>query len=361
LKSLAEIAKEMGISRSTVSYVHSGKWREKRISEDLATRILTKLRKDGAMPNLISQQLRSGSTQTIGLLLPNLAQIYFLELLSGVSNRLSEENYMLFLGNPVRGQASRQTDFLNAMAARSVDYIILSPLPADGLCEKLDAIRAHGIPVIFVNSYIKGCDIPFVVSDNCWGAKHLVSHLLQTGRRRILFVGMAPFPSVAAFADRLAGYYDAFAEAGLQPPANSILWRGGERVGHEKFLAALRQILSGPERPEAIFFDSLFGSDSTILLMHELGLKHPDDILLCGFDYPAGALERVEFHETALSPLLSVQQDARRMGRMAAELAIHGKIAGTESRSIFLRPFMPWEKPIAPIPDRSGFQVVEHA
>ncbi len=359
MKSLAEIAKEMGISRSTVSYVYSDKWREKRISADLANRVLDKLRKDGAMPNMISQQLRSGSTRTTGLLLPNLVQPYFLDLLSGVSRRLSQDEYMLFLGNPVLGNTKRQSDFLKAMAARNVDHVILSPLAADGLCEMLDHIRAKGVPVVFVNNYIETCDIPFVVSDNRWGAKQLVGRLLEKGRRNVLYIGITPTPVVAAFADRFAGYLDAYAEAGLEPPQNGVLLRGDMGPAEENRVQAMRDVLSGNNRPDAIFFDSLFGCEFAILAMHELGLKHPDDVLICGFDYPAGVLERVEFYETALSPLLTVQQDARRMGAMAAELALRGSLEGTESKSIFLRPFLPWEQPLSRSQD-SRFHLVGH-
>ena len=343
----------MGISRSTVSYVYNDKWREKRISSDLANSILAKLRKENAMPNMISQQLRSGSTRTTGLLLPNLVQSYFLDLLSGVSRQLSQEEYMLFLGNPVLGNASRQSDFLKAMAARNVDHVILSPLPADGLFEMLDSIRSRGIPVVFVNSYIKDYDIPFVVSDNRWGAKQLVSHLLQAGRRRVLYVGSTPI--VPVFADRYAGYLEAYAEAGLVPPDNSVLWGGRRSLGQENYVLAMREVLSGRNRPDAIFFNTLFGCDIAILLMHELGLKHPDDVLICGFDYPAGILERNEFYETALSPLLAVQQDAQRMGAMAAELALRGSVAGYDSKSIFLRPLLPWEQSLARSQGRSSF------
>lgn len=344
MKSLAEIAKEMGISRSTVSYVYSDKWREKRISAELANRILAKLRQENAMPNMISQQLRSGSTHTTGLLLPNLAQLHFLDLLSGVSKQLSQEGYMLFLGNPVQGHTSRQTDFLKAMVARSVDHVILSPLPDDGLTDMLDSIRAKGVPVVFVNNYLKDYDVPFVVSDNRWGAKELVSHLLEEGRRRIMYVGMTPAPVVSAFEDRLAGYLDAHAEAGLKPPKDGIIWRGDIGQGDEKRVQSMRDILSGRDRPDAIFFDSLFGCDFAILAMHELGIKHPDDVLISGFDYPAGIVDRSEFYEIALSPLMSIQQDARRMGLMAAELALQGTVAGSNSDSIFLRPFLPWEQ-----------------
>ncbi len=339
MKTLSDIAREMGVSKSTVSYIYHDKWRQKRISAELAERVLEKLRQEHAQPSMLGTQLRSGLTQTAGLLLPNLDQPYFLQLLAGLERRLGQENCMLFLGNVHRGAVLRQNEFLEAMMARSVDRVILSPVPAEGLLQLLTGMRAREIPVICVNNYLPNTEFPFVVTDNVYGATRLIREVIATGRKRILFLGASP--RVAVIADRLAGYKAALAEPGLKPPRNGILWR--EQLG-EKFEDAVRTHLTSRSRPDAIFFDSLFLSRRIILMMHELGLKHPDDIMVCGFDYPVDLPRTDAFYETVLTPLLTVQQDARRMGMYAAELALHGRLEATGESFVLLKPAFSWEE-----------------
>lgn len=342
MKTLSDIAKEMGVSKSTVSYIYHDKWRAKRISPELAAKVLAKLSEERAQPSMLGQQLRSGLTQTAGLLLPNLDQPYFLQLLSGLERRLGQESTTLFLGNTHRGSISRQTEFVENMVARGADRVILSPVPAPDLSELLDRIRARNVPIVFVNNYVADYDVPFAVSDNRWGAKQLTSRVLAMGRRKILFIGASP--RVAIIADRFAGYQDALKEAGLEFRKDFVMWREGAG-GDEKFTQTMRErFLTARNRPDALFFDSLFLSRRIVLLMHELGLKHPEDMVVCGFDYPVDLPRTAAFRETVLSPLLTVQQDARRMGTLAAELALHGTIDGSGERSAFIRPSLSWEE-----------------
>ncbi len=353
MKNLSDIAKEMGVSKSTVSYIYHDKWRAKRISPVLAAKVIAKLKEGRAQPSMLGQQLRSGSTQTAGLLLPNLDQPYFLQLLSGLERRLGQDNTMLFLGNAHRGAVLRQTEFLEAMMARGVDRVILSPVPADDLTEMLDRIRDRQVPLVFVNNYVRDYDIPFVVSDNRWAAKQLTAHLLASGRRNILFFGADQ--RVAVIMDRLMGYQDAFAEAGIKPPKDNVLW---SKVLNEQgsFREVVSARLSGPNRPDAIFFDSLFISRRIVLMMHERGLKHPDDIIVCGFDYPVDLPRTIAFRETVLTPLLTIQQDANLMGQIAGELALNGQYGEAGERSIFVPPTLSWEEMVpGPLPNGRSY------
>ncbi len=92
MKSLSAIAKELGVSVATVSYVYNGKWRENRIHPDLAERVRCKLEQERAAPNALGRQLQSGRTQTVGVLLPYLDQPYFLHLLTGIEDPLFESD-----------------------------------------------------------------------------------------------------------------------------------------------------------------------------------------------------------------------------------------------------------------------------
>lgn len=340
MKTLSDIAKEMGVSKSTVSYIYHDKWRAKRISQELADKVLARLREERAQPSMLGQQLRLGTTRTAGILLPNMDQPYFLQLLSGLERRLGQENTMLLLGNAHRGVVLRQTEFIEEMMARAVDRVIFSPTPADDLTELIQRVRERNVPIVCVNNYLPDHDVPFAVSDNRWGAHQLVSHLIELGRKRILFIGASP--RVAVIVDRYNGYKQALEDAGLKFRKELVIWREG--LGDEKITQLVREQLTARIRPDAIFFDSLFLSRRIILLMNELGLKHPEDILISGFDYPVDVPRTQAFRETVLTPLLTVQQDAPRMGTIAAELAMTGQVQETGERSVFIKPALSWEE-----------------
>jgi len=256
-----------------------------------------------------------------------------------MQDALSREKYLLILGNCPRTDPALQSEFFDTMANRSADRVILSPLPAKGLHEEIERLRARNIPVVFVNNYLSDYKIPFAVTDNRWGAYQLVRHVLDSGHERILFMGRTP--EVAIFADRYAGYCDALTEAGAKVSRKDVFWYNQLQ---EKYLSALYDRLNGRNKPDAIFFDSLLTSGDVIDMIYDsLHLRHPEDILLCGFDQPMGLFLKKSFRETILAPLPSVRQDAERMGALAAELVLHGTVDGQQATSALVRPFLSWK------------------
>jgi len=131
MNSLSTLAIELGVSVATVSYVYNNKWRENRIPPDLAERIRRKLAQERVVPNPLGRQLKSGRTQTMGVLLPHLDQPYFLELLSGIENRLNASDYMLLLGSSHWQDQVRQVELAERMLARRVDALLMCPRPAE--------------------------------------------------------------------------------------------------------------------------------------------------------------------------------------------------------------------------------------
>ena len=141
MKSLSAIAKELGVSVATVSYVYNNKWRENRIHPDLAEKIRSKLKDERGAPDPLGRQLKFGRTQTVGLLLPHLDQPYFLKLLAGIEHRLGDSDYMILLGTAHWQQQARQVELAERMLARRVDALLMCPRPAEDLSEFVTSTR----------------------------------------------------------------------------------------------------------------------------------------------------------------------------------------------------------------------------
>ncbi|MFZ5831062.1 MAG: LacI family DNA-binding transcriptional regulator [Planctomycetota bacterium] len=340
MKSLSAIAKELGVSVATVSYVYNGKWRENRIRPDLADRIHRKLQQEHAAPNALGQQLRSGRTQTVGVLLPYLDQPYFLKLLAGIERRLGEAGSMVLLGIAHWQWQSRQADLLERMLARRVDALLMSPRPADDLVSYLRSVPRRGnTPLVFVDNYLPECPAPCVLSDNRWGAREAVRAQIRDGRQRILFFGGSA--RVAALRDRYLGYCDALKESRLALRKSLVVWHDGQT---EKATASVRRLLQSKERPDAIFAGSFLGFHPVLQLLDELKLRHPHDVLLAGFDEPLETWTESTVRRVIRRPLLSVIQPAEEMGRQAVEIAL-AAIAGGDgvARLCMIRPALSWE------------------
>jgi len=128
--------------------------------------------------------------------------------------------------------------------------------------------------------------------------------------------------------------------AGLELRDDWILWKQDLGEGlHE----ALRSRLGSSDRPDAIFCDSLFKCDEIIAVLAESNLRHPDDVLLCGFDYPAPGSETALHQKAIHGPLLVVRQDTETMGKAAAELAIRAGAIGPGESERLIRPLLTWE------------------
>lgn len=343
MKSLSAIARELGVSTATVSYVYNDKWRANRIHPDMAERVRRKLEAERAAPDLLGRQLQSGKTRTVGVLLPHLDQAYFLKLLAGIEGRLDEAGYMLFLGIAHRRREVRQVELLERMLARRVDALLMAPRPVAELGACLASMRRRGAtPLVFVDNYMPRCRVPRAVSDNYWGAREAVREMLGTGRRRILFFGAAPM--VAAVNERYLGYRDALREAGL-PLSRSLTL--AHPNGGVAALDSLRGLFKRSPRPDAIFATSFLGFLPALKVMDDLGLRHPDDVLLAGFDEPMESWAQDTVRRVIREPLWAVVQRAAEIGREAVDLAlaaIGGDDVSDERRLI--RPDLSWRKNI---------------
>lgn len=343
MKSLSTIAKELGVSVATVSYVYNGKWRENRIHPDLAERVRRKLAEERGRPDARGRQLRSGRTQTIGLLLPHLDQPYFLKLLAGIEQRLDQSDYMVLLGSVHWQHEGRQVQLIERMLARRVDALVVAPRPAADLSEFLAGWMRQqpSCPLVFIDNYLPECAAARVLSDNRWGAREAVRRILNSGRRKILFFGGDA--SLAAIHDRYLGYCDALHEAGQEPrESRTIWWWGREQAA----LESLRAMLTGPDRPDAIFATSFLRFLPALQVLAALALRHPADVLLAGFDEPLDSWTQDTVQRVIRQPLLTVVQAAAEIGEQAVECALTA-IGGQDLRGHerLIRPEIRWPQP----------------
>jgi len=330
MKTLKEIAEELGVSISAVSYVYNGKWKKKRLSEKLARKIEKKLKEENYGPNLLGLQLKTKKTYTIGIILGDLTRKYSLDILSGIEKTLASKNYLSLISNSDLGE--KEKDALILLIRRNVDGIIIGPNTNDPKVKEL--IKESEMPVVFVDNYIPELDIDFVVSDNLYGAYEAVNYLINNGCKRILYLGSGK--RLEALKDRFDGYIKALKKNGIMPEENLII-RNFDTMKYEALKGLIEEIL-----PDGIFLESFIYSNKLFRFLFEKKMIIPDDMKVIGFD-PVDLsfieIQKNHFHSIIKRPIPYVEQKAHKMGEVAAEILLN-RIEGKnkKTKKVFLKP-----------------------
>ncbi len=270
-KDVAELA---GVSPAVVSYVLNGGPRP--VAADTRARVLLAVEQLGYSPNGIARSLRINRTNTLGLIVPDVANPFFAELSRAVEEAAFAAGYTLVVGNATDDE-ERQTAYLRTFLQQQVDGVVL--VPAHLPVECLDILRGSQRPWVVLDRGIGGADdIAQILVDNRGGARDATRHLLEHGRRRIACI--AGPRDVAPTAERVAGWRDALDEAGIRP-AKALLRHVpfGRWAGYD---AARGLFTAAP--PDALFVASDEQALGVLRALAELGVRCPDDVAVVSFD-----------------------------------------------------------------------------
>lgn len=300
---LRDVAELAGVSVKTVSNVVND---HPHVSEAMRRRVRAALEKTGYRPNVTARSLRTGRTGIVGLAVPSLSDDYFAELADAVVTAAAGRGWTVLV-EQTGGDPAREVDVLSGLRPSHVDGLLLHPVRLTA--ERVASLRSR-TPVVLLGEHLHGEHASLAV-DGVRAAGDLVTHLLQTGRTRIACVGTRPGASRGTAAQRLAGYRQALAAAGLEVgPGYEVPvaeWRRPDGA------SAARQLLALHPRPDAIFCFSDALALGVLRALHEERVDVPSEIAVAGFDDIAGA-------RYAIPSLTTVAPDTPALARRALDL-----------------------------------------
>jgi DNA-binding LacI/PurR family transcriptional regulator len=306
---MRDVARVAGVSLMTVSRVVN---REPGVQPETAAKVERAIRQLGYHRNDAARQLRRHSepTQTIGLLVDDIANPFFATLARAVEDAARLHSCVVLIGSS-NDNLTREREVMSAFAARRVDGVIL--VPAAGSHRFLRAQQELGVKIVCVDRPAANLNVDTVLVDNRHGAYTAVRHLIGHGHRRIGYLGDRE--DIWAVRERYAGFVEALADEGLTP--DPALVRHGLR-GRAEAAKAAAALIRQPEPPTAIF------ASNDLVTMGVL------DGLQDGERY--GRVALIGFDEFALAdkltpPLTVVAQDPAAIGATAAQL-LFARIAG---------------------------------
>jgi LacI family transcriptional regulator len=209
VRTIREVAQRAGVSVGTVSNVLTG---AVPVSERLRQRVLQVIQELDYQPNHLARSLKVKQTQMIGMVIRNVADPVFPEMLRGAEDAAWLQNYLLVLLNSDE-QVDREQQILRALHTRRVDGILLTANPGSD-SSHIRAVRDAGIPVVALEDDAPGLELDCVTADHAGGAKDCVRYLAECGHRSIGWVHSDSADS--AEARRFEGYRDGLRDANLE-------------------------------------------------------------------------------------------------------------------------------------------------
>ena len=298
---IQDVAARAGVSTATVSRILSGASRSR---PETRARVLEAVKELGYRPSGIARSLKLRKTRTLGLIVTDIENPYFPELVKAVEDATWERGYALLLCNAVE-DPEREAGYLELLAERRVDGIIVA---ASRIGEHHAGWLARPpVPVVLLNCETDLAGVPAVLSDNRAGGRLATEHLLSLGHRRIGH--LAGPPSAAAAEPRLAGSREALAVAGLDPAGLLVAQGDGHISGGER---AMGELLAADLAVTGVTCYNDLTAIGAIRALRTRGLAVPADVSVVGFD----DLDLSAYIEP---PLTTITQQKTRMALWAVE------------------------------------------
>ncbi|WP_207515113.1 LacI family DNA-binding transcriptional regulator [Longitalea luteola] len=286
--SLKDIARIAGVSPSTVSFVLNGKAKQMRISETLASKIMEVAKKEGYHPNPVAVSLRTGKSQILGLIVESISGNFFASLSRIIEEEAARFGYKVVYTS-TENNRQKGKELIGMLSQRQVDGYIITPTP--GMEQDIKELIDDNKPVVLMDSYFPGIDVPHVLVNNYEGVKKGMGHLIEKGYRRIGFVTVDL--NLVQMEQRLQAYHDCMEQEALSTD-NLVLTLKYEEE-KELGIQQVTSFIQNTPDLEAVFFATNYLGLLGLESIHRLGLKLPDDLAMICFDdhdvfrlYPPG-------------------------------------------------------------------------
>ena len=303
---MKDIAREFGVSVATVSRALKD---SPRISEERRKAIQAYAREHNFYPNALGEALRYSRVmpqKVIGVIVPELTHYYFSSILTGIVETAAARGFNVMVAQSDE-KYEREARICENFHRSKVSGVIVSQAKDTRNYDHYQKLIDAGIPIVFYDRICTGVNASRVVVDDYMGAYNAVTHLIETGCKRIAFYG-GPL-QLEISKNRFNGYKDALLKHGLKVDEEIIRVRDNR----EDAEVLTPEILALEQRPDGFF---AVNDDTAIGILYTAkhsGYKVPEDISICGFTNGQRAV--------ACDPMLTtVEQQGHRVGEEAAEI-----------------------------------------
>ncbi len=308
--SLNDIAKHLGVSKTLVSLVLNGKGKEHRISKDICKKVIETAKEMNYHPNQIAKGLRTGKTNTIGLIIADIANPFFGKLGREIEKELARHGYRLMFCSSDEN-AEKSNEQIEMLLQGQVDGFIISP--ARNSEEQIRNLDRLNKPYVLIDRYFPEINSSYVIIDNQEAAYKATKHLVNLNYKKIACITVNA--DLINMRERLNGYKNALTDAGISVDENLIKELPFSHESRDVYQAVKELTGKNSECVDAIFFTSSKVGIMGIESLNNQGVIIPDDVAIVSFDDP-------DSYKLCYSPVTTVAQPLTDIGKMAVKILL---------------------------------------
>lgn len=305
---MKDIALKVGVSTALVSYVLNGQEKEKRVGAEMAKKILTAAKELKYKPNQIARSLRKGTTNTIGLIVADVANPFFGQLARIIEDEAAKFNFTVIFGSS-NESCSKFASLSDSFINRQVDGLIIAP--SEGCSKHIKSLLKSNIPLVLIDRFFPDISINHVVLDNYAATYSAVNSLVSSGHRKIKMIAYKS--TLVHNQERIKGYQKAMIDNGLSA---EILVK---EVIYDLVKSDVDKIiadLADKKNTNALIFATNTLSISGLYSIRKHNIKVPDDIAVIGFD----GHEVFDFFQPQIS---YIKQPLEEMGKESVKILLN--------------------------------------
>jgi len=273
--SINDIANELGVAKSTVSFILNGKAKEKRISDELTARVLKFVEEKGYRPNQLAKSLSTGKTKMICLMVEKISDYFFSHIAFHLEALAYKNGYkIIYCSTENNPEKTRQ--LITLLRARYVDGYIITP--PTGIEKEIRALVNDNLPVVLFDRYLPDVPTDYVGLDNYRGTYDAVEYLVKAPAKKIALVTLDS--EQTQMQERQAGYLAALKNHRLKPLILKISFENDT----ETTVKECMQFIKDNPGLDSIIFATNYLALSGMKAINELGLSIPKDISVIAFD-----------------------------------------------------------------------------
>lgn len=302
---IKDIAKRAGVSHPTVSRALRG---NPLISDETSERIRQVAREMGYHPSAAARSLKTNQTQALGVVVRNIDDPFFSEILQGIEDVAQGEGYSLFISSS-QNDSDRERMIVQAMCEHRVDGVIICSTTFSTSQNR--QLLDYGVPIVVVNNQAAEDYRYSIHHDDMDGSRQITRYLIELGHERIAYLGNSI--SGRTNLDRLFGLQQEMEMAGLPIAAEYVHHVPGGEPEHG--LAGLDHFLDLANRPTALVCFNDMMAIGVLNGLQLAGIRVPEECSVTGFD-------NIVFSAFTNPPLTTFDQPKHFIGAEAARLVL---------------------------------------
>jgi LacI family transcriptional regulator len=274
--SIKDIARQVGVVPSTVSFVLNGKAKEMRISDELAEKIRAVVKETGYQPNYTAVSLRTGKTKILGLIVEDISNVFFATLAKTIEDEAYALGYKIVYCS-TENDDEKGTELIKMLSNQQVDGFLITP--CQGMAGEVRKLLDHKKPVVLMDRYFSDVEVPYVLVDNGAGVKQGMAHLKEKGYQKIAFITVDL--EQVQMQERETAYREYIQDESL---ANQLILKIPYTIKPEAAIEQISAFISSIPDLDAVFFATNYLGVYGLESIKNLKLSIPDELAVICFD-----------------------------------------------------------------------------